>query len=1036
MRRFWAVWLAVCVTFSFSVAMGGPVAAAPAGVTAVVPRSAALASGDEASAAALAAAARRPVEVMRDRTDWAQTFAMPGGGFKTVESLVPVRTQRPDGSWGPVSTTLSVRPDGSVAPGAITVGLKLSGGGTGPLFTLSQGKDSLSVSWPFGALPTPSLSGPTATYPNVLPGVNLLVSATPTGVSDLVEVTSAAAAANPALARLTFPVGGSGLSVRAGRQGNLTASDASGRPVFDAAAPRMWDSAGSRVPGGRVPWAGGAPDGPAPGDHTARLGVSVAAGSVSLRSAASVLAGSSVVYPVFIDPKWNGHQSDATWLDVWTNAAGTGWDWEPRNSTFGGIRSGVCPDGTCPNGLLTIFRSYINFTLPPGYAGSAPDYVDAQLQITERWSDSCTPSTLELWRTAHADNGIDWNSRPQQITKLASPYIAHGWSPASCPAATVAMDATPALTAAGTPGYQANTVTFELRASDAAESSWDPNSWKRFDANTMDLVLYWRHKPDVPTGTGTQGVFNASTGNTVTRCAASASKPDWVNTYAPVWQATIDDSADRTYYQNIGQSSAVEPIDGEFDWNNLTNGNSGTGMDAYDNPNPPQSVFHGQRAGSDENEYQWRAYGATLSVDTGIPGDKAQVLDGQKSSWCYFQPDLSAPSSAPAVSGPSSLPVGSQGMYTFTAGAQDSPVGGGAGTVNDVVGFFWGIDNPQPSTYVPASTIDATTSSATVKFIPFNTAEADIYVRAVDRAGNVGPVRPLFPVKATAPQGNIAELAWWRLNNDGLDSAAAAGQADASLTLSSPGASFGCPGSATASPAGYSCSLALDGSSGRAYTGRPVMGNNGNFSVSAWADPAGCGSSSSPAYCAVASQAASNVSAFTLGYQRYGSANGADPVVTCPCWIFAMPRQDVSGDNYSPTASDNSGWWIAAWHIPTSALNTWTQLTGVFDATHNTLRLYVNGGDGAQHPGDGQAGDGKAAATLTQVPSWTAPGNGVFRIGADGPGAAPGDFFSGSVSDACVFYGVLLTTTGQQDVQNLYARGSGDGCSALYATYP
>lgn len=979
-----------------------------------------------ASASALADSTGQPVEIMADRTDWTQVFAQPGGGFRMVESLQPVRTQLPDGTWVPVNTALSVRADGSVAPGAITVGLSLSGGGSGPLYTLSSGGHSLSVSWPSGALPAPSLSGPTATYPNVLPGVNLLVTATPTGVSELVEVMSAQAAANPALAKITFPVAASGLSVSADGQGDLTAFDGSGKAVFDAAAPQMWDSAGPQPA-----LAGSAPEGPAPGDHTARLGASVGAGSVSLRSAASVLSGPSVVYPVFIDPKWNGHESDATWLDVWTNAAGTSGDWEPTNSTFGGIRSGVCPDSTCPNGLLTIFRSYINFTLPPGYAGSAPDYVDAQLQITEQWSDSCTPSTLELWQTNHAGKGIDWNSRPQQLTKLASPYIAHGWSPTNCPAATVAMDATPALKAAGAAGYGPNTVTFELRASDTAESNLDPNSWKRFDANTMDLVLYWRHKPDVPTGALTQGVFDASTGKTITDCAASASSPDWVNTSAPVWQATIDDSADRKYDSNNGQSQ--ESLDGEFDWNNLTNGNSGAGMDAYDNPKAPQSVFHGQRSGSDENEYQWRAYGATLSVDTGIPGDTAPVLDGPKSSWCYFQPDLSAPSSAPAVSGPSSLPVGSEGTYTFTAGAQDSPVGGGAGTVNDVVGFFWGIDNPQPSTYVPASTIGATTSSATVTFIPFNTAEADIYVQAVDRAGNVGPVSPLFPVTATAPQGNIAELAWWRLNNNGLDSAAAAGQADASLTLSSSGASFGCPGSATASPPGYTCSLALDGSSGRAYTGRPVMGNDGNFSVSAWADPAGCGSSSSPAYCAVASQAASNVSAFTLGYQRYGSANGAG--VTCPCWIFTMPKQDVSGDNYSPTASNNSGWWIAAWHIPTSALNTWTQLTGVFNASHNTLTLYVNGGDGAQHPGDGLAGDGNPAATATALP-WSAPGNKFFRIGADGPGTAPGDFFSGSVSDACVFYGVLLTTAGQPDVQNLYAKGSGDGCSALYATYP
>ncbi len=64
----------------------------------------------------------------------------------------------------------------------------------------------------------------------------------------------------------------------------------------------------------------------------------------------------------------------------------------------------------------------------------------------------------------------------------------------------------------------------------------------------------------------------------------------------------------------------------------------------------------------------------------------------------------------------------------------------------------------------------------------------------------------------------------------------------------------------------------------------------------------------------------------------------------------------------------------------------------------------------------------------------------MFRIGADWTNpsgvSTPQDFFNGSVSDACVFYGVLLTTTSQPDVQNLYAGGSGDGCAALYNTYP
>lgn len=281
------------------------------------------------------------------------------------------------------------------------------------------------------------------------------------------------------------------------------------------------------------------------------------------------------------------------------------------------------------------------------------------------------------------------------------------------------------------------------------------------------------------------------------------------------------------------------------------------------------------------------------------------------------------------------------------------------------------------------------------------------------------PVTPAFLKTA-----NIAELAWWTLQN-GADSAAAGGMADAPLTLSSS-ASFDCPGNAPPSPAGYPCSLALDGQSGRAFTGRPVTANDGSFSVSAWADPAGCGSSSAPQYCAVLSQGGSTVSAFTVGFQRYGSANGATPAVNCPCWIFAMPEQDAVGGEYT-VAGPGAGWWVAAAPAGSAALNTWTQLTAVFNATHNELDLYVNGGDSSGNP----------QAAAPGVTGWTAPGDGVLRVGADWTSAdGPLDFFSGAVSDACVFAGVLLSSPAQPDVQNLYHPASGDdGCAALYNTY-
>jgi hypothetical protein len=770
------------------------------------------------------------------------------------------------------------------------------------------------------------------------------------------------------------------------------------------------------------------------------MGVAASRSAVSLTPATSVLAGPSVVYPVFVDPQWSltTPADGATWSDVQRNGLDStgGGDWEPTSAQFGGIRAGVAcnawySDGSCvPGTTYTTTRSFLNFPTPPsglGFYGAG--FVRAQLQIVESWSWGCSPpggpTLIELWDTDNngsnvrttQSSGLTWQSQPARGNSNDQAAVEHG---DTCPTAMVPLSATVAAQEASQNNW--NWLTLRLSATLADENSLNQWSWKRFDASSMQLVYYWRTAPELPTGTGIQGAFDASTGQTMASdCSASQSSPDWVNTTSPEWQATI------------GDKNSGEQIDGEFPWQNKTTGNTGT-LDA--GGLLPGSLFEASRNGGDNDEYSFQAYGATPPT-TDPFNDSVPELDGPTTSSCWFQIDTGSDMAqvAAAISGPQSAQVGSSNNYTFTAVAPDVGVNG-KGTVNDVVGFYWGIDNPQPSTYVQATpgAIDPATSlpvsTATVPFTPFNMAEADLYVQPVDRAGNRGVVSGPYPVTATTLQGNIAETAWWELNNNGDDAATAAGKADAGLTLSS-GASFGCFTQVLANPAGYACSLTLDGQSGRAYAGRPVMGNDGSFSVSAWADPAGCGSSSAPQYCAVLSQGASTVSAFTLGYQRYGSANGAVSAVQCPCWIFAMPHQDTAGGEYTVSGS-SAGWSTAAAPAGSSALNAWTQLTAVFNASHNELDLYVNGGDGT-HPGNGVP-----AATQGQVTPWSAgPGNGVFRIGADWTGAngGPQDFFSGAVSDACVFAGVLLATAGQPDVQNLYDSGSGDGCAALYQTY-
>ena len=410
----------------------------------------------------------------------------------------------------------------------------------------------------------------------------------------------------------------------------------------------------------------------------------------------------------------------------------------------------------------------------------------------------------------------------------------------------------------------------------------------------------------------------------------------------------------------------------------------------------PAPLFTASRSGTPEDEYKWQAYATTQSVIDPV-GNTVPVLTGPISSWCYFWIDSDAPF-APTVtstnytSGQATNPVGTQGSFSFTDPSNLDP---GLG-INDVAGYYYGIDDSRPGTYVQAQYEGG---PITITLVPFTSAEEDLYVAAVDEAGNIGPVTGPFRIDTTAT-GNIATLGWWKLNNNANDFATITGTSNASVS----GASFGCPGSATASPNGYDCSLALSGSDS-AVTGVPMVGNNGSFSVSAWVYPSACSG-----LCVAVSQDATNVSGFRLGYLRSGTADGA----TCPCWEFAMPQYDAS----------SAAWSVAAVSTANNSLNTWAQITGVFNAAHGTLTIYA---------------DGNTSSTRSaQASPWSSPATGPFRIGADLNDTTAANFFTGSVSDVCAFYGVLNTGSSgsNSDIQNLWDGGTGDGCSTLYNNYP
>ncbi|MBQ1010614.1 hypothetical protein KBX53_06565, partial [Micromonospora sp. M51] len=143
-----------------------PAAAAPAAAPCVAE------AASPAQALGVAKDCARPVVVSSSRSEYTQVTAQPDGRLRFESGVVPQWTRRPDGTWVDVDLDLGRGSDGRVRPAASAAEVAFSGGGTAPLATLTRDGETLTVGWP-AALPAPVLAGDTATYPEVLPGVDL-----------------------------------------------------------------------------------------------------------------------------------------------------------------------------------------------------------------------------------------------------------------------------------------------------------------------------------------------------------------------------------------------------------------------------------------------------------------------------------------------------------------------------------------------------------------------------------------------------------------------------------------------------------------------------------------------------------------------------------------------------------------------------------------------------------------------------------------------------------------------------------------------
>ncbi|MFE2350006.1 LamG-like jellyroll fold domain-containing protein [Kitasatospora cineracea] len=869
------------------------------------------------------------MEVQALRRESSDVVAQPDGRLLSTTYVQPKRVRRA-GGWVDVDPTLAVLASGAVAPKAATSDIEFSGGGSEqPLVRMARAGKELKLTWP-KALPAPVLDGETAEYRSILPDVDLKLTASATGFSQVLVVHTPEAAKNPELATLRLGLQADGLTVKQEGDGSLKAVDSSGGgTVFQAPVPVMWDSAtAAGVAAASVSASGtaqaplaksqsaaapsgtaatgtvpdpGAEDGVVPGEgaNTTRLKVDLSPGSMVLTPDRAMLEDPSTVYPVMIDPAWNTPNA-TDWAGVsrtYPNQAY--WHFTYTSTYVHDWGVGYCGD-TSRCAPTDVKRAF--FQIPNGpFVGK--QIISAEFGTYESHSYSCDARTVELWNTNYISKGLNWNS--QNASGFWSQHLqdintAKGWS-GTCPGGWLEFGGTSGgvkdlVQNAANWGWP--TITFGLKA----QNESDTLAWKRFTDDAY-LRVYYNLRPNQIA----MADMTMSPGGSCQYPAVQVNKTP---------QVTVERATDPD-----GEAIAVQFAASWDDGTGLARRWWSTGAEnnAPGDFKASGSLFTYQLPASlpQNKQLSWEA----RSWDGASWGPWSS--DGDPTA-CYFSIDTSRPAGPDITSAnypgsttaTDSLPwtdgVGRYGSFTLKASS------------TDVVKYQWSLDGSDPK-------FAATTGGAarTVQVMPETSKLHHITAQAIDAAGNYSqPETYYFNVLVGQDQRD-----GWSMDKDLNGSSA-----QHPVALGS--------GAKTDAAGHLGNALALNGDAQKGYaqTGAAVLDTSRSYSVSAWVKFDGSTTSR-----VAVSQNGTDYYAFALGAYLISD--------TYMRWTFKV--QSAAGD------SDSTTFAVSA---PTDApIGQWAHLAGVYDSEARTIVLYVNG----------------VKAGSTNVPSVLWDGHGPVQIGRD-----------------------------------------------------
>ncbi|MFI8827777.1 DNRLRE domain-containing protein [Streptomyces sp. NPDC053431] len=482
---------------------------------------------------------------------------MPNGKLRTQIDALPQRAKNAEGHWAPIDNTLrrakgagslGIRPVNAAVPVRFASGTRSSGradrsyvraplAGETVLAEVDLGGHTVAYTWP-GTLPEPVLDGPRALYPEVFPGVDLLlVVREEGGFGQLLIVKNEQAAQNKALATVTYGLSSkTAVFRRDAKASRIQVLDKAGQEVGSIPTPFAWDSSGrdSELPPGTPQRTSVATPadvlklsgltGIEPGAKSAPLptvldGDGTGSATMKLDAAATGLfTDKDTKFPVFIDPPLN------TAWQAWTVAYkkypnSSFWNGTNFSSGTSDARVGYEQD---TGGLA---RSFWRMNFSTSYKGAKFDW--ATFKVVNNHSWSCTDRQMEFWLTGGISSGTTWNAQPSWSRVLHKKSFAHGWS-SSCPDAWESFTVTSAAQEGADKGW--GTITFGMRAT----SESDTQTWRKFAATGARLEGEFNRAPNQPTsGTSSPGgacvagpTASALIGRTTITLKAKGSDPD------------------------------------------------------------------------------------------------------------------------------------------------------------------------------------------------------------------------------------------------------------------------------------------------------------------------------------------------------------------------------------------------------------------------------------------------------------------------------------------------------------------------------